>query len=264
MKKLGLLFVVSVLLLSVVACGKSEDKEGANTNENTKEKLTLATSPDYPPYEFIDTSSGEEKIIGFDIDLANLIAAELGFEIEIKSMDFNGLLAALQSGQADFVMAGMTPNKERRKSVDFSKVYYGKHEGSNTILTFKSSNLKTVEDLKGKKVAAQLGTAQEAAAKEMEGIELISLNKIPEMVQELMSGRIDAVIIEEAAAKEYVKNYPELGYTPFSSEGLNGVAVAFPKGSKWVEKFNQAIDTLTANGKIAELADKWMKDEEKK
>lgn len=249
MKKFGVILLSCIILLTVTACGKNE-----------QQKWIMATSADYYPYEFIDTASGSEKILGFDIDVANLIAEELGVEIEIKNMDFNGLMGALQSGQADFVMASMTPNEERAKSVDFSKVYYG-GENSNSILALKASNLKTVDDLKGKKVAAQLGTAQEQAAKKMEGIELVSLNKIPEMVQEVLAGRIDAIIIEETAAQKYVDNYTDLEFTPFSDEGLNGIAVAFPKGSDKVGQFNKVIDKLIANGKIDTLVDKWLKEE---
>lgn len=220
----------------------------------------MATSADYYPYEFIDTDSGSEKILGFDIDVANLIAEELGFEYEIKNMDFNGLLATLQTGQADFVMASMTPNEERAKSADFSKVYYA-GEDSNSIVSLKSSNIKSLEDLNGKKVAAQLGTAQEQTAKTIEGIDYVALNKIPEMVQEVLAGRVDAIIIEKSVAVNYVENYSDLEYTAFVDEALNGIAIAFPKGSDKVEQFNKAIDKLLANGKIDELVEKWLKEE---
>lgn len=258
MRKYGFIFLVVLLTLSVVACGKSEETSSTE-QKNEKQKLILATSADYFPYEYIDTASGSEKILGFDIDVANLIAEELGFEIELKNMDFSGLLAALQTGQADFVMAGMTPNEERAKSVDFSKVYNGEQTGSNSIVALKSNNITSVEALNGKKVAAQLGTAQEQAAKKIEGIELVSLNKIPEIVQEVLAGRVDAAIIEDAAAQKYIDNYSQLGHTPYSAEGLNGVAVAFPKGSDKVEQFNQAIDHLKENGKLDELIEKWLK-----
>lgn len=251
MKKLGIIFMACVVLFSITACSKGESK-----------KLIMATSADYYPYEFIDTASGSEETVGFDIDVAKLIAAELGFEFEIINMDFGGLLGALQAGQADFVLAGMTPNEERAKNVDFSKVYYDS-DGSNAILALKTNEIKTVEDLQGRKIAAQLGSAQEQAAKKITGTELVLLNKIPEMVQEVLAGRVDAIIIEETAAQKYVENYTDLEYTPYSSEGLNGIAVAFPKGSDKVEQFNKAIDKLKETGKLDELVEKWKLEESK-
>ncbi len=250
MKKFGFLLLVSALVLTITACGKEEAK-----------KLVMATSADYYPYEFIDTDSGSEKILGFDIDVANLIAEELGIEYEIKNMDFNGLLATLQTGQADFVMASMTPNEERAKSVDFSKVYYG-GENSNSIVSLKSSNIKSLEELNGKNVAAQLGTAQEQTAKTIAGIEYTALNKIPEMVQEVLAGRVDAIIIEKSVAVNYVETYTDLEYTPFIDESLNGIAIAFPKESDKIEQFNKAIDKLIESGKIDELVEKWLKEEQ--
>ena len=82
-----------------------------------QQKLTMVTSADYPPYEFRDTASGKNEIIGFDIDIAKNIAQELGYQLEIKDTDFNGIIPALQSGRADFAMARMTPTAERKKKM---------------------------------------------------------------------------------------------------------------------------------------------------
>ena len=76
----------------------------------------MGTSADYPPFEFVDTAKGEE-IIGFDIDLANLIGEKLGFEVKVENIDFNGLIPAIQAGKVDFVLAVVTPNPERDKVV---------------------------------------------------------------------------------------------------------------------------------------------------
>ncbi|HCF29759.1 MAG TPA: polar amino acid ABC transporter permease, partial [Cyanobacteria bacterium UBA11049] len=103
----------------------------------------MVTSADYPPYEFRDTATGKDEIIGFDIDIAKRIAEELNFELEIRDTDFNGIIPALQSRRADFAMAGMTPTEERRKNVDFSEIYY---EAKNTIVSQKGNNLKNPED----------------------------------------------------------------------------------------------------------------------
>lgn len=142
--------------------------------------LTLATSPDYPPYEFKDTAVSGNEIIGFDIDIAKYITKELGYELKVIGMDFNGLIPALQAKRADFVMAGMTPTAERKKNVDFSDLYY---EAKNTIVANKESNLTKPEDLTGKKVGVQLGSIQQEAVKKMAGVQAIPLNKIPDIIK---------------------------------------------------------------------------------
>ena len=97
-------------------------------------KLVMVTSADYPPYEFRNTATGNNEIIGFDVDIAKYITKELGYQLEIRDTDFSGIIPALQSKRADFAMAGMTPTAERKKNVDFSNIYY---EAKNTIVTKK-------------------------------------------------------------------------------------------------------------------------------
>ena len=117
---------ITVLLLIVVAlaaCAPSGDTTNTITGEKIKQiqaagKIVLGTSADYPPYEFHETINGVDTIVGFDIEIAKVIAKELGVELEIKDMSFDGLLAALQSGTVDMVIAGMSATPERQKSVD--------------------------------------------------------------------------------------------------------------------------------------------------
>lgn len=259
MKKLGLLLAIIALLVVTTACGSGKTENGQTGNKTgNKPVLTMGTSAEFYPYEFIDTASGSEEIKGFDIDIANYIANELGFEIKIENMDFGGLIAALQTGRVDFVISGMTPTPERAEKVDFSMNYF---EQFNTIVSFKNTNLKTVEDLNGKKVAVQLGSIQEELAKSIEGVEVVSLNKIPELIQELISGRIDAVILEDTVAKGYTNKNSDLEYTVIPSDEANGSAVAFPKGSDQVEKFNNVIKKMQENGEMDKLIEKWFKNE---
>ncbi|NRB06984.1 MAG: transporter substrate-binding domain-containing protein, partial [Richelia sp.] len=170
-----------------------------------KETLTMITSPDYPPYEYYDTQNRERKIVGFDIDIAAYIAKELKFNLQVTESDFSGLIPALQANRADFAMASMNPTPERQKNVDFSIIY---HQGQNTIVVEKSTDIKQLEDLTGKTVGVQLGTIQEQRAKKVAakipGMQIKQLNKIPEMIQEIKGGRIDAAIIEYVPALGFV------------------------------------------------------------
>jgi len=260
MKKFKSMFAVAmtgVLAMTVMAgCGTSDNNAtGDAANKDAKKpKMIMATSADYKPYEFHDTTSGKDEIKGFDIDIANYIAKDLGFELEIQDMDFNGLLGALQSGRADFVMAGMTPKEERKKSADFSDIYF---EAKNTIVTKKGANLKTTESLTGKKVGVQLGSIQEGEVKEMKGVEMVSLNKIAEIVQEVKTGRVDAAIIEDVVAKGYVEANQDLEFTTIESAEVAGSAIAFPKGSKHLEDFNKSLKKLKDSGELEKMANKW-------
>lgn len=252
---LGGLFVASLTMNTIVGCS---NQAANNQTAGNSKVLTLVTSPDYPPYEFYDTSGGERKIVGFDIDIANNIAKELGLELKIQESDFNGLIPALQAKRADLVMAGMTPTEERKKNVDFSMLYY---QAQNTIVAPKGSNLTKPEQLSGKKLGVQLGSIQEGDAKKIaekvKGIQIKPLNKIPEIVQEVKSKRIDAAIIENTVVQGFVQANPDLEFNVIPSEGPSGSAIAFPKGSTRVAEVNKILQKMKDSGDLDRLAKKW-------
>lgn len=230
----------------------------STTGEAGKEKLVMATSADYPPYEYIDSTSGSQEIVGFDVDIAQAIADELGYELEINNIDFNGLIPSLQAKRADFVMAGMTPTEERKQNVDFSQVYY---EAKNTIVTLKDSGITTPEQLAGKTVGVQLGSTQEQAAKEIQGANTKSLNRINEMIQELKAGRVDALIVEDTVAAGYAASNPDLEFHEIPNTGEAGSAIAFPKDSPLRAEFEPVLQEMLDNGEIDALVIKWFGDE---
>ncbi|NJO77743.1 MAG: transporter substrate-binding domain-containing protein [Cyanobacteria bacterium RM1_2_2] len=255
MKRLRFLltaFLSALLTVTAVAACNAGGGGGGTTAGNAT--LIMATSADYPPYEYVDSSSGSQEIVGFDIDIAKYITGELGRELRIDNIDFNGLIPALQSKRADFVMAGMTPTEERKQNVDFSSIYF---EAKNTIVAKAGSNLTSAASLNGKTVAVQLGSIQEQAAKEMQGAEVKSLNRISEMIQELKSGRVEALIVEDTVAKGYVESNPDLELNVIPNEGASGSAIAFPKGSELVAQFNPILEEMKTNGTMDELIAKW-------
>ncbi|MFE1744963.1 ABC transporter substrate-binding protein/permease [Coleofasciculus sp. H7-2] len=230
------------------------DKVAAQQEGDGQKTLVMVTSADYPPYEFRDTATGKDEIIGFDVDIAKYITKELGYELEIKDTDFNGLIAALQSRRADFAMAGMTPTEERKKNIDFSDIYY---EAKNTIVAKKGSNLTKPEDLAGKKVGVQLGTTQEKEASKFKNVNLVALNKTGDLIQEIKSNRIAAAILEDTIAKGFVANNPELELNTISNGEAAGSAIAFPKGSPLVDDFNRVLQQIKQSGEIETLVKKW-------
>lgn len=227
----------------------------AGCGEEKSDKLTMVTSADYPPFEYIDTAGGG-KYIGIDVEIAEAITEKLGYELEIKDMDFGGLVQSVQSKQADFAMAAMTIDEERAKSVDFSETYY---MANHAVISLKDSGISSEADLAGKKVGAQLGTIQEDKLLELEesvGLEAENRNKVPELIQELKSNRLDAIIVEDTVATGFLETNSDLqSFTIEDSEG--GYAIAFPKGSKLVEEFNKALNELLADGTIESIIKKY-------
>ncbi|MDB9314805.1 transporter substrate-binding domain-containing protein [Spirulina sp. CS-785/01] len=254
---LTLAVAVSLGLGAIAGCGSNE----TTGSEDGEKVLVMATSADYPPYEFYETARGEGEPVGFDIDIAQYITEELGYELEINDMDFNGIIPALQSNRADFAMAGMTPTEEREESVDFSEVYY---EATNTIIANKGSGYDTFADLAGKTVGVQLGsTQQETAQEKAEEIGDITLeprNKVSEIVQEIKAGRIDAAIVEDTVAKGYIQNNPDLEFLPIKDQEAAGSAIAFPKDSELVEEFNAVLAEMKENGEMEKLITKWFEE----
>jgi len=257
--------LTSLTISTISGCENTTPTSTTSTPEATTKVLTMVTSPDYPPYEFYDTSSGTKEIVGFDVDIAKYIAKELKFELKINETNFDGLIPSLQAKKADFVMAGMTPNPERSKSVDFSTLYY---DAKDTILALKGKNLTTAEQLASLKVGVQLGSIQEGnlkeIAKKVKNIQIVSLNKIPEIIQEVKSKRIDAAIIEDTVATGFKSGNDDIEFNVLPVIAASGAAIAFPKGSTNVEDFNRVLKQMKASGEIDRLATKWFGQEQAK
>lgn len=253
--------VSAALTLGFATACTAPDASTSAPAEESK-VLVMATSADYPPYEFYDTASGNSEPIGFDIDIAKALSEKLGYTLEIEDMDFNGIIPALQGERVDFAMSGMTPTEERKQSVDFSQIYY---DAQNTIVSAKDSGLATYEDLAGKTVGVQLGSIQEGEAKDKAetvaaGMVIEPRNKISELIQEIKAGRLDAAIVEDTVAKGYIQNNPDLGFSTVASEGESGSAIAFPKGSPIAAEFDQALTEFKDSGELDKLIKVWFED----
>lgn len=266
LKKVLLGMLVGVLSLGFVACSSSEDK-GSDAKATTqleqvkeKGKLVIATSADYPPYEFHKEIDGKDTIVGFDIMIAEEIAKELGVELEIKDMKFDGLLPALQSGNVDMVVAGMTATEERQQAVNFTESYYN---GEISILINKKDLDKytTLESLKSVKIGAQKASLQENFAIDtIEATNMKLLSKIPDLILELKNGNVDAVVVTKQSVTGYLKQYPELTYANINTGeyGAEGAAIAIKKSDdlSLVEKSNEVLAKLKSENKIDEFVNK--------
>jgi polar amino acid transport system substrate-binding protein len=211
-------------------------------------KIVVATSPDYAPYEFLDTDGNP---VGADMAFAQYIADQLGVELEIQSMDFDTVLAAISTGKVDLAIAGMVPKDERKEVMDFSDVYY--NDGNQIILIRKDAaeTYKTLADFAGVKVAAQNGTLQqELVTEQLPDATIEPIAKIPDAVMMLMSGKVEGVALASVVADQYIANYPDLMIceSPFAYESL-GTAVAVVKGeTSLLDAVNAVVADVVESG----------------
>lgn len=242
------ILLLTAMVITITACGSKEDKLAAIKESG---KLVLGTSADYPPYEFHHTKDGQDEIVGFDIAIAQQIAKDLGVKLEIQDMKFDGLLLALNADKVDLVISGMTPTEERAKSVDFTNVYYTAEQGV-IVKKEDAASFQSFDDLKGKKIGVQKGSIQEGIAKGIEGAKLTSLSKISELVMELQSGRVDAVIAEKPVTKLYADNQPTIELTNITVPNEEGSsAIAVKKNNKeFVDALNATLNKLKQDGSL--------------
>ncbi|WP_223701214.1 transporter substrate-binding domain-containing protein [Sutcliffiella deserti] len=253
MKKLGLLSILMAVMLVLAACGS----EGSGSGEGG-DTYTIGTDTTYPPFEFEE--DGEYK--GIDIDLIRAIAEEEGFEIELKPMDFGGIIPALQADQLDVAIAGMSITDDRKEKVDFSDPYFD--AGLTLVVSEDNNDITSLEDLEGKVVAVKNGTTGADKAEEFKeeyGIkEVRQFNDSPSMFQEVANGNSD-VLIEDYPVIAYAIKTRELGLKTVGDR-LNGdqYGIAVKKGehAELLQKINDGLQKLRDSGEYDEILDRYL------
>lgn len=216
--------------------------------------LVLGTSADYPPFEFHLEVDGKDTIVGFDIEIAKNIAANIGVELEIVDMKFDGLLPALTAGKIDLIVSGMTPTDERKQSVDFSIVYYDARQ-TMLVKTENVGTLNTVEAFAGKTLGVQKATIQEELAKTLfTSSDAKAIDKIPNLIMELKTGKVDGLILAEPVAKQYAVANPDLSVNglDLGSEGGSAIAVQKDSGA-FLEAIEATITEMIESGEMDQI-----------
>ena len=260
-KKIAALAAVGVLVISMVGCGSGSSSDGSSSDKTSLEKikesgkLVIGTSADYPPYEFHAMIDGEDQIKGLDIDIAQAVADDLGVELEIKDMDFDGLLVALQGNKVDMVFAGMTPTEERKQNADFSDIYYTATHRF-ILRSGDEASVHSFDDLKGKKIGVQKGSIQEGIAQDnFDAADIKSLAKVTDLVLDLKNNKVDAILIEEGVAKINCDKNEGIAMSDFVvTDKDGGAAIALKKGSSDLqEEVNKTISKLKESDKITQF-----------
>ncbi|PLR79042.1 glutamine ABC transporter substrate-binding protein [Bacillus sp. V3-13] len=258
MKKFKLFSLFLVLTLLLAACGSTEEKASGGESGSGEEKVyKVGIDTTYPPFEFEE--GGEYK--GIDIDLINAIAESQGFKIELKPMDFGGIIPAMQANQLDVAIAGMSITDERKKVVDFSEPYFD--AGLTLVVKKGNKDITSVDDLKGKKVAVKKGTTGAKFATDNaadKGFEVVQFNDSPAMFQEVANGNAD-VLIEDYPVIAYAIAKDDLGLE-IVGDRLNGdkygIAVLKGENQDLLEKINKGLAELKENGKYDEIVNKYL------
>jgi arginine/lysine/histidine transporter system substrate-binding protein len=216
-------------------------------------ELIVATNAAFQPFEYMDG----DKVVGFDMDIAQAIADKLGVKLTINNMEFDAVLAAVPSGKADIGIAGMSVKPERQAVMDFSDSYF---KSSIVMLVAKDNDaLKTIDDLVGKKLGVQTGTvADTVVASGVKDATVVRMNKDADSVQDLINGKLDAVLLDSSPAQVFATQLSDkikLIDTPLD---LEDYAVAVNKGnSGLIEVINQVIKELRDSGKYDQLLAKY-------
>lgn len=265
-KMISIILMVAMMAVLITGCATSSGEMASNEGTTAaaandklsqikaKGVLVLGTSADYPPFEFHMEIDGKDTIVGFDIDIAKKIADAIGVELQIIDMKFEGLLPALTAGKIDLIVSGMTPTDERKQSVDFSIVYY---DAMQTMLVASANvdSLTTVEAFTGKKVGVQKASVQEALAKEtFTSSEVKAIDKIPNLIMELKTNKVDGLVLAEPVAKQYAAANADLAVNGLDLGSEGGAAVAVQKDSgAFLEIINETIQGLLDSGEMDQL-----------
>ena len=235
-----------------VSTADSATKDSANKGENGE--LHMATNAFFEPYEYYEN----DKIVGIDAEIAEAICDKLGYTLVIDDMDFDSIITAVQSGKADFGMAGMTVTEERKQAIDFTDTYTNAVQV--IIVKEGSDKVKAKDDLKTAVIGVQMGTTGDIYVSDYEadGATIERFNKGADAVLALAQGKVDAVVIDNEPAKAFVAQNEGLVILdePFENEEY---AICVAKGSELTEKINGALAALKEEGKVDEIINKYIK-----
>ena len=225
--------------------------------QETELVVSVASDATWPPMEMVDKN---KNLVGFNIDYMNAVAKEAGFKVIIKNTAWDGIFAGIDAGKYDAIISSVTITEKRKKAMDFSKPYVN----AGQVLVVKStSTAKTIADMKGKKLGAQIGTTGAMEIKKVKGVTLKSYDEIGLTFEDMAAGRIDGAVCDTPIAANYAlqkdayKGKFKIAGVPFTKESY-GIVVK--KGNKMLlDLINKGIDAVQAKGIDKELEKKWLK-----
>ena len=254
MKKWISLLLAVAMLMAMTACGSGSTASEASGDSNT---LILGTSADYAPFEFMyPDENGNLVYGGIDLSVANYIADYTGKELKVENMGFDYLLASLQKGDFDIVIAAMEATDERLSSADFSDPYYTDYPPMILVRADEADKYTSKDSFNGLSVGAQTATTKEGIVKdELTGAQLVSLQNVNDLVNQLVNDKIEAVILDGAVALQFTESDSTLAIASVDLGEAYPYRVAVAKGDPkgLLPGINEAIADMIKNDKISDF-----------
>lgn len=272
MKSIRTVLLIAASLTLITGCNSSNKsetstKEVGSTIEESKETkeengasledgvLDLGISVDFPPYEFYEGN----EIVGIDAEISEAISKKLGYELKLHDMDFSAIVASIEGGKLDGGISGFTVTEERAQKVNFSDTYA---QSVQQVLVKKGSEIKTIDDMKDKKIGTQLGSTGDIFAQDDFGKDNVqAFSKFPDAVLALQNDKIDAILLDQQTAEQFAaaNNDLEILDTTYAEEEY---AIAITKDNEaLLKKVNEAIAELKNSGDLQKIIDKYIKAE---
>ncbi len=263
MRKIFVALLGVAILVGAIGLAGCAKKETGTPSGGPKRKLVAVGECTFAPFEYIDEKT--KKPAGFDVDLIQAIAEASGFEVEYRHLDWNSLIAALLTKEADLVVSGMTITDERALQVKFSDPYF---ESGQAWAVKEGSSIKKLNDLAGKKVAVQVNTTGDFSAQKLNAkfaeeklpeMQLKRLDAAADLFNELKTGAVDAIICDLPVIQEYLKNHPEQKVViPEPAFTVEYYGIAMRKEDKDIhELINKGLAKIKASGKYDEIYQKY-------
>lgn len=247
MKKLLAAVLALTMLLALAACGSGNSDTNTASGSAGKTTVTVATSPDFPPFESLDGS----EVVGIEVDILQAITGKLGLEMQLEQMDFESVIPSVQAGKFDIGMSGITITADRQKNCDFTQPYF---LASQAIVVTPDSDITCKADLEGKTISVQTGTTAEEYCME-NGYEVLAFTANNDAAAALTSGKAAAWVVDN-----------EVGVALAAQQGLvvldeamtsEPYAFTFAKDSALSAQFDEALGELLADGTVAAIFEKY-------
>jgi len=255
MKKAFMLLMAMVMMVMMVAGCGGGDKKPADKAAEAPKVLRVGTEPTFAPFEF--QKEGSKDFDGFDMDLIRAIGKQLNMKVEIQNMGFDALIPAINAGNIDAAIAGMSITPDRQKAVDMSDPYYT--SGLVVVVNKDNEAVKSVKDLDNKGIAAQIGTTGAERAAKVPGAKVKNFNTNSEVFLELKNKGVDAVIIDKPVAEYYLAQGGGKETAKIVGETMEAESygISLKKNSPLTAKINKALLDLKKNGEYDKLYEKW-------
>ena len=252
-KKTGFMMMLLLAFSIVLAACGSEDSSSGTEGDKGYSKLLVGTEATFAPFESMNDKG---EIIGIDVDVMNAIGAEIDAEVEFKNVGWEPVFQQVTNKELDLGASGITITDERKQSYDFTDPYY---EATLLIVTKEGSSIASYDDLKDKKISAQINTTGHIAAQELQGVassKILAYENFAVALQEVINGSADAAIGDNAVVLDYLKNNPDSGLASIEDDSFEVDYFGFmvKKGNKeLLDILNEGLQKIKDNGKLAEI-----------